>query len=50
MIAAAANNKRLAFIRKMEPRLIDYTSPYGFVFIGLVTLATIVALAAAIAQ
>jgi len=46
----AANNKRLAVIRKMEPRRIDYTPLYGLVFIGLVTIATIVAPAAAMAQ
>jgi hypothetical protein len=34
----------------MEPGRIDYTSLYSFVFNGLVTIATIVALAAAIAQ
>jgi hypothetical protein len=34
----------------MEPRRTGYTSPMIFVFIGLVTIVTIVALAAAIAQ
>jgi hypothetical protein len=40
----------MAVIRKMEPRRIDYTSPHGLVLIGLVTIATIVAPAAAMAQ
>jgi hypothetical protein len=40
----------LAVIRKMEPRRVDYTSPMILVFIGLVTITTIVALAAALAQ
>jgi len=43
-------HKRLAIIRKMEPRRVDYTSPMILVFIGLVTITTIVALAAALAQ
>ena len=46
----AANNNRLAVIRKTEPRRIDYTSPHDLVFIGLVTITTIVVLAAAVAQ
>jgi hypothetical protein len=46
----AANNKRLAVIRKMELGRIDYTSPHIVVFVGLVTIPTIVALAAAITR
>jgi hypothetical protein len=34
----------------MEPRPVAYTSPMILVFIGLVTITTIVALAAALAQ
>jgi hypothetical protein len=37
----------LALIRKTEPRRIDYTSPHDVLFLGLVTITTIVVPAAA---
>jgi hypothetical protein len=46
----AANNKSLAVIRKMEPRWIDYTLAHDLCVHRLVTITTIVAPAAAVAQ